>query len=116
MPVVATWNRAFDRLRERSPAAVRLLQLCAFFSPGPISMDLLYSDEMNESLLPFDETLTEKLMLGRVIRDISRFALGKVDQGSNSLQIHRLVPAVSRSQMTDAEQGRAPPGLHNVPV
>ena len=53
MPVVATWNLSFDRLKERSPAAVRLLQLCAFFSPGPISMDLLYSDEMIESLLPY---------------------------------------------------------------
>ena len=63
-------------------------------------MDLLYCDELNASLLPFDETLSEQLMLSRVIRDISRFALVKVDQGSNSLQIHRLVQAVIRSQMT----------------
>jgi CO dehydrogenase nickel-insertion accessory protein CooC1 len=116
MPVVATWNLSFDRLKERSPAAVRLLQLCAFFSPGPISMDLLYSDEMNESLLPFDETLTEKLMLGRVIRDISRFALIRVDQGSNSLQIHRLVQAVIRSQMTDEEQVEARHEVHKILV
>ena len=34
-PVVATWNLSFERLQERSPAAVRLLQLLAFFSPGP---------------------------------------------------------------------------------
>jgi CO dehydrogenase nickel-insertion accessory protein CooC1 len=114
MPVVATWNLSFDRLKQRSPAAVRLLQLCAFFSPGPISMDLLYSDEMNESLLPFDDTLSEKLMLGRVIRDISRFALVKVDQGSNSLQIHRLVQAVIRSQMTDEEQVEARHEVHKI--
>jgi MinD-like ATPase involved in chromosome partitioning or flagellar assembly len=114
MPVVATWNLSFDRLRERSPAAVRLLQLCAFFSPQPISMDLLYSDEMNESLLLCDETLTEKMMLGRVIRDISRFALVKVDQGSNSLQIHRLVQAVIRSQMTDTEQAEAAHEVHKI--
>ena len=114
MPVVATWNLSFERLKERSPAAVRLLQLCAFFSPGPVSMDLLYSDEMNESLLPFDETLSEKLMLGRVIRDISRFALVKVDQGSNSLQIHRLVQAVIRSQMTDEEQVEARHEVHKI--
>ena len=114
MPVVATWNLSFDRLKQRSPAAVRLLQLCAFFSAGPISMDLLYSDEMNESLLPFDETLSEKLMLGRVIRDISRFALVKVDQGSNSLQIHRLVQAVIRSQMTDEEQVEARHEVHKI--
>ena len=114
MPVVATWNLSFDRLKGRSPAAVRLLQLCAFFSPGPISMDLLYSDEMNASLLPFDETLSEKLMLGRVIRDISRFALVKVDQGTNSLQIHRLVQAVIRSQMSDEEQVDARHEVHKI--
>jgi tetratricopeptide (TPR) repeat protein/CO dehydrogenase nickel-insertion accessory protein CooC1 len=114
MPVVATWNLSFERLKKRSPAAVRLLQLCAFFSPGPISMDLLYSDEMNQSLLPFDEALSEKLMLGRVIRDISRFALVKVDQGSNSMQIHRLVQAVIRSQMTDEEQAEAKHEVHKI--
>ena len=80
-PVVATWNLSLDQLKERSPAAVRLLQLLAFFSPGPISMDLLYCDELNAALLPFDDTLSEQLMLPRVIRDISRFALVKVDQG-----------------------------------
>ena len=112
MPVVATWNLSFDQLR--SPASVRLLQILAFCSPGPISMDLLYSDEMNASLLPFDATLTEKLMLGRVVRDISRFALVKVDQGSNSLQIHRLVQAVIRSQMTDEEQIEARHEVHKI--
>jgi len=114
MPVVATWNLSFDQLR--SPASVRLLQILAFCSPGPISMDLLYSDEMNASLLPFDETLTEKLMLGRVIRDISRFALIKVDQGTDSLQIHRLVQAVIRSQMTDEEQIEARHEVHKILV
>jgi len=114
MPVVATWNLSFDRLKQRSPAAVRLLQILAFFSPGPISMDLLYSDEMNESLLPFDEALSEKLMLGRVIRDISRFALVKVDQGSNSMQIHRLVQAVIRSQMSEEDQAAARHEVHRI--
>jgi CO dehydrogenase nickel-insertion accessory protein CooC1 len=116
LPVVATWNVSLERLREHSPAAVRLLQLCAFFSPQPIDMSLLYSDEMLAALLPLDDTLTEKLMLGRVIRDISRFALVKVDQGSNSLQIHRLVQAVIRSQMTDEEQVEAQHRVHEILV
>jgi CO dehydrogenase nickel-insertion accessory protein CooC1 len=116
MPVVATWNLSFERLMGRSPAAVRLLQLCAFFSPGPISMRLLYSDEMNQSLLPYDAALSEKLLLGRVIRDISRFALIKVDQGNSSLQIHRLVQAVIRSQLTDAEQAEARHEVHKILV
>src|SRR6201996_3588995 len=113
-PVVATWNLSFERLQERSPAAVRLLQLLAFFSPGPISLDLLYSDEMYEALRSFDQSLSEQLMLPRVIRDISRFALVKVDQGGNSLQIHRLVQAVIRSQLTVDEQDEARHAVHRV--
>jgi cellulose biosynthesis protein BcsQ len=115
-PVVATWNMSFDRLRDRSPAAVRLLQILAFCSPGPISMNLLYSEETIQSLLPYDPALTERLMLGRIIRDISRFALVKVDQGSNSLQIHRLVQAVIRAQMTEDEQADARHELHKILV
>jgi hypothetical protein len=49
LPVAATWNLSLDRLRQRTPAAVRLLQILAFCSPESISMTLLYSDEMNES-------------------------------------------------------------------
>jgi CO dehydrogenase nickel-insertion accessory protein CooC1 len=113
-PVVATWNMSFDRLRDRSPAAVRLLQILAFCSPGPISMNLLYSEETILSLLPYDPGLSERLMLGRIIRDISRFALVKVDQGSNSLQIHRLVQAVIRAQMSTEEQADARHELHKI--
>jgi MinD-like ATPase involved in chromosome partitioning or flagellar assembly len=116
LPAVATWNMSFERLSERSPAAVGLLRLCAFFSPGPISMTLLYSDEMVAALLPIDEALTEKFILGRVIRDISRFALIKVDQSSNSVQIHRLVQAVIRSQMSSEDQDRACHVIHDVLV
>ena len=114
--VITAWNMSIDRLQERSPAAARLLQLCAFFSSGPISMTLLYSDEMIDALLPYDDTLTEKLVLGRVIREMSRLALIKVDQGNNSIQIHRLVQAVIRSQMTDEEQEAACHEIHEILV
>jgi hypothetical protein len=113
-PVAITWNLSFDRLRERSPAAMRLLQLCAFFGPGPISMGLLYGAQMIEALLPFDESLTEMLLLGRVIRDINGFAFAKVHQGSNSLQIRRLVQAVIRSQMSEEEQEEARHEVHKI--
>ena len=113
-PVVATWNLSFERLKERSPAAVRLLQLLAFFNPGPISMALLYREELYEAVLPENETISGQIMLPRVIRDISRFALIKVDQASKSLQIHRLVQAVIRSQLTTEEQLAVKHEVHKV--
>ncbi|MFD9292611.1 FxSxx-COOH system tetratricopeptide repeat protein [Streptomyces sp. NPDC060030] len=113
-PVAATWNISIERLKERSPAAVRLLQLCAFFAPEPISANLLYSKEMIEALKPYDASLQEKLVLGRVIREIGRFALAKVDQVSNSIQVHRLVQAVIRAQLSEEEQREARHVVHRV--
>jgi len=113
-PVAATWNLSVDRLSAESPASVRLLQILAFCSPEPIAMSLLYSDALAELLAPIDEALRDKLMLGRVIRDISRFALVKVDQGRNSLQMHRLVQAVIRSRMSEEEQPAARHAVHQI--
>ncbi|MER5467340.1 FxSxx-COOH system tetratricopeptide repeat protein [Streptomyces sp. NPDC002685] len=112
--VAATWNISISRLRERSPASVRLLQLCAFLAPEPISSHLLYSKEMIDALRPYDPALQESLLLGRVIREIGRFALAKVDQVSNSIQVHRLVQAVIRSQLSEEEQREARHVVHTV--
>ncbi|MGH6655781.1 MAG: FxSxx-COOH system tetratricopeptide repeat protein, partial [Actinocrinis sp.] len=101
--VEATWNVSLQRLSERSPAAVRMLQLCAFFAPE-ISLNLIYSDEMVEALVGIDDSLREKLVLGRVIQEIGRLALARVDLPGNSIQIHRLVQAVIRNQIPDDEQ------------
>ena len=113
-PVAATWNISIGRLKERSPASVRLLQLCAFMAPEPISAHVLYSREMLEALREWDPTLQESLLLGRVVREIGRFALAKVDQISNSIQIHRLVQAVIRSQLSPEEQEEARHVVHTV--
>ncbi|MFF3371342.1 FxSxx-COOH system tetratricopeptide repeat protein [Streptomyces sp. NPDC002680] len=112
--VAATWNVSIARLKEDSPASVRLLELCAFLAPGPVSSDLLYSNGMINALKPYDASLSESLMLGRVIRQIDRFALAKVDRVGNSIQVHRLVQAVIRSQLTEAEQQEARHVAHTV--
>ena len=93
---------------------MRLLQLLAFFNPSPISMTLLYREELYEAVLSADEAISGQIMLPRVIRDISRFALIKVDQASKSLQIHRLVQAVIRSQLTAEEQIAVRHEVHKV--
>jgi tetratricopeptide (TPR) repeat protein len=113
-PVVAAWNLSISQLRERSPASVRLLQILAFCSPDPISPMLLYSEAMLGCLRPYDETLSQPLMVSRLIREVNRFALLKVDQGNGSVRIHRLVQAVIRSQMNEEEQVEARHRVHKV--
>ena len=113
-PVTATWNVSIRQLKERSPAAVRLLQICAFFAPEAIHANLLYSKEMIEALKPYDATLQEKLVLGRVIREIGRFALARVDQVGGSIQVHRLVQAVIRDQLSEEEHRDARHAVHRI--
>ena len=102
--VASTWDLSLAELRRSSPAAVRMLELCAYFAPDPISLDLIYSDEMARLVRPFDDTVRDNLALGGVVYDLSRFALAKVDQSNHTLQVHRLVQAVVRSRMTPEEQ------------
>ncbi|MEU6200409.1 FxSxx-COOH system tetratricopeptide repeat protein [Streptomyces sp. NPDC047061] len=113
--VAATWNISIERLKERSPASVRLLQLCAFLAPEPISAKLLYeNDEMLKALHRFDSTLKESLLIGKLVREIAQLALAKVDQISGSIQVHRLVQAVIRSRMSTAEQRQARHIVHQI--
>ncbi|MEV7027372.1 FxSxx-COOH system tetratricopeptide repeat protein, partial [Kitasatospora sp. NPDC093558] len=112
----ATWDVSIARLREQCPAAVRLLQLCAFLAPGPISLSLVYSGQMIRALLPYDEDLTDVFMLGKVIRAVSRYALAEVDFGAKSLEVHRLVGDVVRSRMTEDECIAAMHDVHHILV
>src|SRR5579859_2697735 len=86
--VAVTYRLSFDRLKDSSPAAARLLELCACFAPDPISLTLLNSDEMIKSLIPYDKRLrAARSVLGLLITDITRFSLAKVDRASNSIQV-----------------------------
>jgi MinD-like ATPase involved in chromosome partitioning or flagellar assembly len=115
--VAATFRLSFERLRVRSPGAARVLELCAYFSPDPISLSLLYSDQMLESLLPYDERLQERSVLAVLIRDLTRYSLIKIDRGTNTVEVHRLVQAVIRAQMrTEEEHEDAMHEVHRILV
>jgi tetratricopeptide (TPR) repeat protein len=100
--VAAAWDPSLNLLRERSPAAMRLLQLCSVMAPN-IARELIYSQGMATILKPYDASLSEPMVIGRVVREASRLALLKIDPAAGQIQIHRLVQAVVRGRMTDDE-------------
>ena len=104
--VAVTYRLSFERLKKQAPAAARLLELCACFAPDPISLTLLNSDEMIQSLIPHDKRLkAARSVLGLLITDITRFSLAKIDRdvGSNSIQVHRLIQLAILDQMPSEE-------------
>ncbi|WP_371650939.1 MULTISPECIES: FxSxx-COOH system tetratricopeptide repeat protein [unclassified Streptomyces] len=110
----ATWAISIRRLREESSAAVRLLEICSFFSAEPVSMRLIGSDAMFDALLPYDADLRERYMLGRVIQTLNRFALAKVDPADSSIQVHRLVQAAVRDALSAEEQAETKSVVHRI--
>jgi hypothetical protein len=114
LPAALAWQVSIERLGRDWPAAVRLLELCSCFAPEPISMRLLYGDEAIRYLLPYDDSLQERMVLGRVIREIGRYALARIDQGRSSIQVHRLVQAVVRDSLTREQYEETQHDVHRI--
>ncbi|MFD0277675.1 FxSxx-COOH system tetratricopeptide repeat protein [Kitasatospora sp. NPDC127111] len=112
--VAATWGVSIDRLRVESPAAARLLQLCAYFAPELVARGLLYGNEMVEALAEFDPTVTDAFTVAAAVRALGRYSLARVDTEAGGLQVHRLVQAVVRAEMTEDERKVAVHRVHRI--
>jgi tetratricopeptide (TPR) repeat protein len=111
--VAAIWDVSLDRLRERSAAAYRLLQLCSVMAPE-ISLDLIYGEDFAELLVPFDPLMSDRLYRGSLVQQISRLALMKVGVANRTVTMHRLTQYVVRSRMSSDELRRTRHEVHLV--
>lgn len=110
--VAAAWNVSFDELRTRNPAAHQLLQVCAFLAPEPITRSL-FTGVRGVSISPeLDAALRDAMRLGRVIRDIARYGLAKIDHRNRTLQLHRLVQLVLRNRMAPEQRAEHQHSAH----
>jgi tetratricopeptide (TPR) repeat protein len=104
LPVAAAWNVSLDHLTRTRPAALRLLQMCAFLAPEPISRKLLSAGRRLQVSPELASALRDPIQLGRAIREINRYALARIDHAKNTVQMHRLVQAVLIERMTPEER------------
>jgi hypothetical protein len=112
IPVAAAWNVSLQRLRHNHPAALQLLQVCAFFGPEPISRS--WFSGVRDAPVP-DElaaAFRDPIKLNKAVREINRYSLAKIDHRNNTVQLHRLVQEVLRSRLEPAEQDRLRHAVH----
>ncbi|MEV0997196.1 FxSxx-COOH system tetratricopeptide repeat protein [Nonomuraea sp. NPDC050202] len=101
----AAWTLSVQQLTTRMPVAVELLRCCAFFGPEPIPRDLfdrLPAEFAEGSRLA--ETLADPILTSRILRELGRYALVKIDSSSRTIQIHRLVQALLRDELPPDER------------
>ncbi|WP_329254793.1 FxSxx-COOH system tetratricopeptide repeat protein [Actinoallomurus sp. NBC_01490] len=104
--VSAAWTLSIEKLREDQPEAVELLRCCALFGADPIPRAIFRRPARGDITPPLTLLVDDPLKLARAIRALSYYALARVDHARNTIQLHRLVQAVVREEMTGAERQR----------
>jgi tetratricopeptide (TPR) repeat protein len=101
--VATTWDLAFRQVAEESTAAVELLQLCAFFAPDRIPLNLITD---GVELLPeaLAAAVADEIALDEALGALRRFSLVELQDGAVS--VHRLVQAVTRERLPDEDRSQ----------
>ncbi|TYB45281.1 FxSxx-COOH system tetratricopeptide repeat protein [Actinomadura chibensis] len=103
--MTAAWRLSVDSLREKLPEAVELLRCCAFFGPEPIPREVFSRTPPGMSQ-PLAGLLRNPIKLARAFGEVGRYALAKIDSASRTVQVHRLIQALLRDELSPADQAR----------
>ncbi|MGQ4384799.1 FxSxx-COOH system tetratricopeptide repeat protein [Streptomyces sp. SAS_270] len=114
LPVAAAWNVSLDRLREDHPAALQLLQVCAFFAPEPIDWDFFSAVRGVAAPSALRAALDDPIKLARAVREVGRYALARLDHRRSTIQVHRLVQRVLIEQMNGHERAEMRHCAHEI--
>ena len=105
--VATTWDINFQVIQRKSPASVELLNLSAFLAPERIPLELLINaaallgPKLEDAL---DGAGEDELVLDDLLHPLTRYSLAHRQRQSNSYDVHRLVQAVTRQNMDDAQR------------
>ncbi|MFF2353017.1 FxSxx-COOH system tetratricopeptide repeat protein [Kitasatospora sp. NPDC058115] len=102
----ATWRIAGSDLRRINAPAARLLEICGFLGPDAIPIGLLYSPPVIEAIGLPPGTSDHRLAIGDILRTVNQFNLARYDQAAGTLVVHRIVQALLREQVGDADRDR----------
>jgi tetratricopeptide (TPR) repeat protein len=96
--VATTWTLSIGKVDEPARA---LLNLCAFFAPEGIPLDAI-REKAGGLPSPLDIVAADAVRLDSAIAALLRFSL--IGRKGEDLSVHRLVQAVMRERLEDAEQ------------
>ncbi|MFC4053455.1 FxSxx-COOH system tetratricopeptide repeat protein [Actinomadura syzygii] len=109
--MTAAWRLSVDSLAKRLPEAVELLRCCAFFGPEPIPRDVFSRTPPGMSQ-PLAGLLRNPIKLARAFGEVGRYALAKIDSANRTVQVHRLIQALLRDELSPADQARFRSEVH----
>lgn len=102
--MTAAWKLSVSKLNEQLPEAVDLLRCCAFFGAEPIPRDV-FIRTIQDVQPQLGGLLAKPILLTTAIRQFGRFALARIDPVSRTIQVHRLIQAMLREELSPEQQG-----------
>ena len=99
--VATTWLMSFEVVRTRNPGGAELFQLLSFLNPDGVGIDFLQS---GVEALQNDvrQLLSNQSEMAKALIELERFSLLKWNRRGQTLLIHRLVQAVVKDEMSNA--------------
>lgn len=93
--VATVWSLSLDRLEGSAPAAVQILELCAWLAPEPIPLDLftLHVGQLPE---PLASVAADPVTFADAIGALTGYSLAR--RTGDSINIHRLIQDVARNR------------------
>jgi tetratricopeptide (TPR) repeat protein len=105
LDLAAVHHLTAEWLERESPAAARLLDLCAFLSPDGISFRVIQSQAMRDQLAAVDPRLSDSMRVRQVLTTLVGRSLARVDQATETVTVHRLIQLLRRRRMTPERRG-----------
>ncbi|GAB1645245.1 FxSxx-COOH system tetratricopeptide repeat protein [Krasilnikovia sp. MM14-A1259] len=104
-PARVAWSLAADALRAASPAAVQVLELCAYLACAPVSWRLLWAARGLDLPPELARAVRVERRLKAAMRLIGRYGLAELDPPGEHLTVHPLVRSMLAEQL---EAGAGP--------
>jgi hypothetical protein len=93
--IATLWNVSLDRVATENPAAILLLEICAYLAPEPVPLDL-FTAHTDLLPAPLSAAAADTLMFTDTIAVLADYSLAtRIGDG---LQVHRLVQAAARAR------------------
>jgi hypothetical protein len=109
--VATVWSVSLDRLQATAPAAVQLLELCAWLAPEPIPLDL-FTSHCGQLPEPLARAAADAVAFNDTVGALTDYSLARRAQGS--LIVHRLIQDVTRHRPNAQPAATADRGLETV--
>jgi hypothetical protein len=100
--IATLWDITLERISGEDPAAVLLLELCAYLAPEPVPLDL-FTEHAGALPAPLAAAAADELAFGEVIGTLVDYSLAK--RTPSGLQLHRLVQGVIRARLAATPSG-----------